>query len=158
LAFIERHHLPTNKVEPETLLAFQEHLTHAEKGKSNSVRRKVIGVRQFFRYLAESRNLSGTPFDDVPIPGRIEILPKESTLDKVEKILEMVAARPETLKSTRDCAIVRLLAFEGLKAHEVIELEWRDFYHGSDPVTLMIRGQRARAIQPSPSTVEALLR
>ena len=31
LAFIERHRLPANKVEPETLLAFQEYLS-SEKG------------------------------------------------------------------------------------------------------------------------------
>ena len=157
LGFLARHRLATNKVEPETLVAFQEHLTHVEREKANSVRRKIIGVRQFYRYLAESHRVKSTPFDDVPLPIRNEVMPRNQTLDKVTALIVKMTARPDGLKAARDRAIVQLLAFEGLKAHELIDLEWRDFYHGPGLATLSIRGSRARVVTLAQETGEAIL-
>src|SRR6185503_7892493 len=76
LEYMARYKLTPSQLEPETLIAFQEFLREGCEERENSVRRTVIGIRQFFRYLSESHAIKATPFDAVPIPVRDDVLHK----------------------------------------------------------------------------------
>ncbi len=145
LSYLERNRLPKSQVEPQTLVSYQAHLSTDGEDHENSVRRKVIGVRQFFRFLTDTRTIQSTPFDDVPIPSRLEQLPQGL---EEKQILRLMGAcqSPSQLKESRDSAILGLLAYEGLKANELIELTWVDFIHAGSEGSLRIRGQRNRSI------------
>ena len=73
-------------------------------------------------------------------------MPRENILDRVDILIRQVEGQEDSLKGTRDRAIVLLLATEGLKANELIQLEWRDLYLGQDLVTLSVRGARGRVL------------
>lgn len=143
---------------PEVLQQFQEHQSISGKSSENSVRRSVIGVRQFFRFLAgEGNNTMRSPFDDAPIPERTDRSPKHSDLLSLERIQEAALAGGPRVKGYRDAAIVALLAYEGVKAGELIELTWRDILFQEQLTTLRIRSQRSRTVCIHPKT-EYLLR
>ena len=57
LEYIGKFKLAGEKVEPETLLAYQEFLKTDCEERDNSVRRTVIGIRQFYRFLSESHTI-----------------------------------------------------------------------------------------------------
>lgn len=156
LSYLERHRLPKSQVEPETLVAYQSHLSTDGEDRENSVRRKVIGVRQFFRFLTDTRAISSTPFDDVPIPSRLDHLPQGLEEKQIFRLLGACTS-PSLLKEGRDLAILCLLAFEGLKANELIELSWDDFICIGSGGSLRIRGQRSRSIALQPQSAERLL-
>src|SRR4051812_12518548 len=69
LDYLERNRMPATQVEPGTLIAYQDYLRQDCEERDNSVRRTVIGIRQFFRFLTEARTLPSTPFDQVAIPA-----------------------------------------------------------------------------------------
>lgn len=144
LQFLSQSKLPLTQVQPETLLAFREYLSETMAERENSVRRKVIGVRQYFRFLVRQGYLSLSPFDEMPIPERDEEL--AATLSPQHLTALWACLSGENLKSCRDRAIVALLCFEGIKATEIIELVWKDWLERSDTPTLTIRGQRQRTI------------
>ncbi len=158
MEYVLRHKLPVQQLSPEILGHYQDYLTE-RKETGNSIRRTVIGVRQFFRYLTESRQISSSPFDDVPIPERNDQLPLDLKKADIDKLIQLVRNDPDTFKASRDAAIVSLLAFEGVKATELIGLRWRDYMSGAaagDGATLRINGTRGRTLTLSPETAAAM--
>jgi integrase/recombinase XerD len=161
LDYLGKNSVDAERVEAETLLAYQEFLRGGEGEKENSVRRTVIGIRQFYRFLSDARAIKATPFDLVPIPSRDERLPKSLSEEDVETLITVaMSGRPE-FKAMRDAAIVSLLAHEGIKANELISLRWRDYLSSRDDeasatqnagdgapgqASLRVGGTRARAI------------
>ena len=154
LRFLDHYKLSLKTVEPGTLLAFRDHLTYAEKDRDNSVRRKIIGIRQFFRFLATEKLIANSPFDDMPLPERDESMRDPLPRSKVESIFKRLKAN--SLKSARDLVILRLLAFEGIKANEVIELQWKDFVPSSGKSSLFIGGTKGRNLFLFAESAEAL--
>ncbi|SME88009.1 tyrosine-type recombinase/integrase [Pseudobacteriovorax antillogorgiicola] len=144
----------TDEVEPETLLAYQAQLGSSER--DNSVRRKIIGIRQFFRFLADEDRTYTSPLDHVPIPERDESLPEGLADEDIDEILLILKAQPKGIKTQRDLAILHLLAFEGLKATEVINLKWTHLFLGAERATMQLHGNRSRTIELSPTTFAAL--
>ncbi|TWW12796.1 tyrosine recombinase XerD [Planctomyces bekefii] len=156
LDYLGRYKVEPSQVEPETLLAFQEFLRSDCEERDNSVRRTVIGVRQFYRFLSDSQAIRATPFDMVPIPVRDDRLPKGLSPDDVESLLRSaLSGRPE-IKAARDAALVSLLAHEGIKANELIGLRWTDYLREKDRGSLRINGSRSRAVPLSAESNELL--
>jgi integrase/recombinase XerD len=153
MRYIEGFGLNPERVEGTTLLSFRDHLLFEEKDRENSVRRKIIGIRQFFRFLASEHLIDHSPFDDMPIPERDDRLKEMLQPGQIEALLRGI--NPGNLKQSRDKAIVHLLAFEGIKAHELIDLQWIDFADTSVP-TLNIPGTKNRTITLAPETHEHL--
>lgn len=146
LEYLGKYKMAAAQVEPETLLAFQEFLRSDCEERDNSVRRTVIGIRQFYRFLNETHAIKGTPFDMVPIPVRDDRLPQGLNPDDVESLLRMaLSGRPEC-KASRDAAMVSLLAHEGIKANELISLKWSDYLQERERGSLRIVGPRARVV------------
>jgi site-specific recombinase XerD len=158
LNFVRRANIPYTHLDANALVEFQEHLSHIEKEKSNSVRRKVIGVRQFFRFLRDGKIIDSSPFDEVPIPERKDTAPLEISTAKMEIILSL-PSNPD-FKSFRNAALICLLGFEAVKAHELTELTWQDFLpaSGDKPSYLAIKGTRHRTIPLDQRTTQNLKR
>lgn len=154
LRFLEQSHLSLDMVEPETLLWFRDYLRDSAKERENSVRRKVIGVRQFFRFLAEERTISESPFDMMPLPERDDTLDETLSDARLHMLMDMVA--DDGLKASRDRALLHLLAFEGLKASEIIDLRWRDWVSGKKVHTLTVPGLKSRTIELQEETSQSL--
>lgn len=152
LDYLGKYKLAPSQVAPDTLMAYQEFLRDQCEERDNSVRRTVIGIRQFFRFLTEAREISMTPFDMVPIPERDDRLPRGLEDDDIETLITVAAAGRPDIKATRDAAMVSLLAHEGVKANELISLTWADFIQERGAATIRIGGGRARAIALSKST------
>ena len=152
LEYLAKHSVDAEHVEAEALLAYQDFLRAGEGEKDNSVRRTVIGIRQFYRFLCDSQTISSTPFDFVPIPSRDERLPKSLSDEDVETLITVaMSGRPES-KAMRDVAIVSLLAHEGVKANELISLRWRDYISAADASGQIppSAGKPAAALESSP--------
>lgn len=144
LRFLQQSGLAIRAVEPETLLWFRDHLLHSIQEAENSVRRKVIGVRQFYRFLVDERVIDDTPFDSVPLPERDESLRKAVNESVLEQMINSLPGA--SLKQARDRAILHLLGFEGIKANELIQLKWTDHLQSKGLRTLSIPGNKARTI------------
>jgi site-specific recombinase XerD len=156
LAFLQQNRLPIGNVAPETLLQFAEWLQYEKLERRNSIRRSMIGVRQFFRYLSEASAIVGTPFDEVPIPSRDDTLGWRLDDEEVDLIFEAADAGHPAIKRLRDKALLCLLAFEGVKTSELIALTWGDFDDRETSALLRIGGARARLIALHQSTAQAL--
>lgn len=147
--------LETSHIDAPTLVAYQKIL--GERDCENSIRRKTIGVRQFFRFLCSQEQWGESPFDLIPIPERDESIPDPLDERDIQEICDFLTANEKTLKGSRDLAILYLLAYEGIKAHELINLKWQDAMLESRLGTMTFGGSKARTIQLCPQSRIALL-
>lgn len=164
--YVQYHnqHFVQHPVSLETISAYQDHLIAANE-QPNSIRRHIIGIRQFIRFLEEEKILTKNAFfsEHIILPQRLEKAQKYLTDDQVATLVAAACEQESEIKSTRDAAIISLLAFEGIKASELIQLNWADLLLSSDPSSkskssLNISGLRARRIRLQPSTEKALLK
>ncbi len=159
LEFMREKKFRLSNLEPDTLLAYENYLRHDCEGRTNSVRRSIIGIRQYFRFLVDRKVIRESPFDAVPLPARDEGLPEQLDEEDVAMLVEAASATTPPIKAARDRAIVSLLAFEGLKASELITLVWSDLMLDDDLAvwgSLCIPGDRTRAIILGPESAAAL--
>jgi len=157
--FMQEKKLRLGKLEPDILLEYENYLRTECEGRTNSVRRSMIGVRQFFRFLVDRKVLRESPFDAVALPARDEGLPDQLDEEDVAMLIEAAAASSPPIKAARDRAIVALLAYEGLKASELIHLVWTDLMLDDNLAawgSLSIPGDRGRTIILGPETATAL--
>jgi len=155
LIFLAKHRIAPTKVGPETLTSYQSYLQTECKEKENSIRRTIIGIRQFYRYLCQIEVLVESPFDEVPIPVRDESLPHELLPDDITLLIKSAQNDSRIFLGARNALIVCLLAYEGLKATELIDLCWSGYLGDSKP-TLHIGGTRTRTILLSEESSDQL--
>jgi site-specific recombinase XerD len=128
-----------------------------EKGsKQSSIRRSVIAVRMFFRWLEEAGQIHGNPLDDAPVPAHDHQLARAIEPEKIELMLSLARCGDSSLKAARDVALVLLLAREGLKASEIVSLCWHHFFASGDSGRLTVPGDRARTVGMEAETSMAL--
>lgn len=154
LQFIENLGLVIGEVEPETLVAYSNYLN--DRDRENSVRRKIIAIRQFFRFLSEFQQTYESPLDFVPIPERDESLPDGLLNEDIDEIIAVIDSKPSGIKAFRDKAIFFLLAFEGIKANELIKLKWSNIYTSHHTSTLQLQGSKPRTIELSKQSSVAI--
>ncbi len=154
LEFLENIAIPVELVDTDTLCEFIKNLEQKER--HNSIRRKIIGVRQFFRFLADTSQEYDSPLDNYPIPKRDETLPEDMSDNDIEEIITILLSQKGTLKARRDLAIFYLLAFEGLKATELINLKWESFIFSRSQSSLQVLGIRGRTIALGNETAQAI--
>lgn len=154
LEFLESTAVPLGLVDTEILGEYIAKLFLRER--HNSIRRKIIGIRQFFRFISDINHEPDSPLDHYPIPARDESLPDDLRDDDIEEITGILLSQKQTLKSKRDLAIFYLLAFEGLKASELINLKWENLIFSQNTNSLHVFGSRGRTIIMEGSTALAL--
>lgn len=155
VTFLEKSNIAVGDLNPNTIQEFQTYLVN--RGiKENSLRRTVIGVRQFFRFLQDHFSWDQSPFDDAPIPARQLSNHHRIHAAHVANMLQKCKDQPSVLKALRDQALIYLLAHEGLKASELIQLRWHDFMYHSQGGRLRIEGLRPRSLSLEPETAKSL--
>ena len=156
--YLSENKINTGEVSPDIMVAYQDYLRNECNERENTIRRAVIGIRQFYRYLSDKNKTGSSPLDAVAIPPRDESFSKVLDEEEAEDILAVAAAGKPAPKAARDVALVTLLALEGIKATEAIGLSWHDLLDSGlgDRVTIRIGGARERAITLEPRTTEAI--
>lgn len=136
---------------------FKDDLLQDKPEKNNSIRRNIIGIRQFYRYLFDSQKITSNPFDQFEIPKREEKLDRVLKPEEVENLMNIIKESGNEFKKMRDLSILYLLAFEGVKTSELVELKWSDFLYAKALGSLKITGPKPRIIQLRPTSADVLV-
>ena len=155
LQFMHERQLTSEDLDATMLHTYRDFLRTDNALQENSLRRKIIGIRQFFSFLTASDALANNPFEKTIIPTRDDTLHYELECDKLNQLLAVLEKRKDT-QSVRNLAIIHLLAFEGLKATELTTLHWRDFVTSRRAALLRIIGSRQRMIDLQPASTNSL--
>jgi integrase/recombinase XerD len=155
LQFIESANIHSGDIGLETLEEFKNWML-TRGSKPSSIRRAVIAIRMFFRWLEEIGELHGNPFDDAPVPAHEQHAARLITAEKIEFMLTLARSSDSALKASRDAVLLLLLSREGLKSSEIVTLCWSHFFAAGESGRLTISGDRARTIGLEVETTLAL--
>jgi len=163
--YCTRFKVGASDIKPHLVKAYHEHLLENHYDSPNSVRRALIGVRQFMRFLSDTNHWGDSPFDEYPIPGRLENLPEILDEEDFDALIDVARSGKPALKALRDYVILLLLGAEGVKATELIDLRWQDFIvekfeqqqEQQPRGYLTVAGQRQRQIRLAYETTDAII-
>jgi integrase/recombinase XerD len=159
-AYLELSGYQAKEVNHDAIAAYLKSLQHESAVKQNSLRRKTIAIKQFFRLVSYHSDETAllrkeTIADRTPIPKRLESPLTPWSADNVAALLN-ATNQSFSLKALRDKLLLCLLAYEGLKVSEVIGLQWSDFLVGKNMATLRVGGERARVLTLSAASTQAM--
>lgn len=144
LSFLAEQRVAIADLSPAILRNYYEFLCY-ELLQDNSLRRKVISIKRFFAYLSLEKKIIDDPFVGSIIPKRDDSLWGTLTDNDLHKVLDYLCDC-QGLFNLRNSAIVHLLAFEGIKASELVSLRWQHFFPRKLDGSLEVIGVRRRLI------------
>lgn len=144
LSFLAERRVAINDLSLAILQNYYEFLCY-ELLQDNSLRRKIISIKQFFAYLSLEKKIVDDPFVGSIIPKRDDSLWGTLTDNDLQKVLDYLHDC-QGLSDLRNSAIVHLLAFEGIKASELVSLCWQHFFPQRLDGSLEVIGVRRRLI------------
>lgn len=155
LKFTAEMNIASGNIDPRTIEDFKNWQL-ARGSKHSSIRRSIIAVRMFFRWLEETGEIASNPLDETAVPAHEHQKARMIEPHKLRAMIEFARAGDSHLKSARDVALILLLAHEGLKASEIVALSWHNFFSSGESARLTIPGDRARTIGLEAETTESL--
>jgi integrase/recombinase XerC len=109
-----------------------------------SVARYLSSLRSFFKFLFRQGVLAAPPMSAVKAPKLPRPLPKFLTVQDVERVLAVLAAR--TLKGKRDRAIVEALYSTGMRVSELAGLTHAQMDARSGVLRVLGKGRKERLV------------
>ena len=105
------------------ILDFLVHLTE-QKLSARSQARRLVALRQLFRFLKAERIAPVDPTEDVDLPRFGRKLPDFLTIDEIDRLL--AAPDRRTTRGVRDAAMLETLYATGLRVSELVKMRLRD--------------------------------
>lgn len=123
---------------------------------SRSVARKMSSVRGLYRYWLRSGVIDGDPAQELEVPKPARGLPRDLTLDEVERLLGQ--PDPDTPLGARDGALLEVLYATGLRVSELLGLCLQDLNLEVGFVVAYGKGKKERLVPLGEAARERLNR
>jgi integrase/recombinase XerD len=125
------------------VLDFLVHLTE-RKLAARSQARRLVALRQLFKFLKGERLVATDPTEDVDLPRFGRKLPDFLSVDEVDRLL----AAPDRAKprGARDAAMLETLYATGLRVSELCKLRLRDVNFDAGYLMTLGKGRKERLV------------
>jgi integrase/recombinase XerD len=130
-------------VRPIDVLDFLVHLTE-KKLSARSQARRLIALRQLFKFLKAERITAIDPTEDIDLPRFGRKLPDFLSVDEVDRLL--AAPDRRTPRGARDGAMIETLYATGLRVSELVKLRLRDVNLDAGYLMTMGKGRKQRLV------------
>jgi integrase/recombinase XerD len=140
-------------VRPIDVLDFLVHLTD-RKLSARSQARRLIALRQLFKFLKAERVLPSDPTEDIDLPRFGRKLPDFLSIDEVDRLL--AAPDRRTPRGARDGAMIETLYATGLRVSELVKLRLRDVNLDAGYLMTMGKGRKQRLVPIGEAAVAAV--
>jgi integrase/recombinase XerD len=141
------------QVRPIDVLDFLAFLTE-RKLTPRSQARRLIALRQLFKFLKGERVLTVDPTEDVDLPRYGRKLPEFLTVEEVDRLL--AAPNRTTARGARDAAMLETLYATGLRVSELVKLRLRDVNFDAGYLMAFGKGRKERLVPIGESALAAL--
>jgi integrase/recombinase XerD len=130
-------------VRPIDILDFLVHLSD-KKLAARSQARRLVALRQLFKFLKAERVISVDPTEDVDLPRFGRKLPDFLSVEEVDRLL--AAPDRRTPRGARDAAMLETLYATGLRVSELVKLRLRDVNFDAGYLMALGKGRKERLV------------
>lgn len=110
-----------------------------------SCARRLSALRHYFKYLKQKEYIDRNPFVLIKSPKKAVRFPDTLYLEDVNKLLDANMERTDKLK-VRDQAILELLYASGVRASELVNIQFRDIDARSRTIRIIGKGNKERIV------------
>jgi integrase/recombinase XerD len=111
---------------------------------ARSQARRLVALRQLFRFLKAERICEGNPTEDVDLPRFGRKLPDFLNVEEVDRLL--AAPDRKTARGLRDAAMLETLYATGLRVSELVRLRLRDVNFDAGYLMAFGKGRKERLV------------
>ena len=122
--------------------------------KKSSIGRKLAALKGFFRYLVTTKRLEKDPLLLINSPKQEKPMPKFLTVDDAFHLLD--AGKLETGLDLRDRAVLEVFYSTGIRASELVGLDWADIDVQLGIVRVVGKGSKERIVPIGAVALKAL--
>jgi len=130
-------------VQPPLILEHLVKLTD-DKISARSQARRLVALRQFFRFLKAERLSDVNPTEDIDLPRFGRKLPQFLTVDEVDRLL--AAPDRRHARGVRDAAMLETLYATGLRVSELVKLRLGDVNFDAGYLIALGKGKKERLV------------
>jgi integrase/recombinase XerD len=116
--------------------------------------RRLIALRQLFKFLKAERLCPDDPTEDVDLPRYGRKLPEFLTVEEVDRLL--AAPDRATPRGARDAAMLETLYATGLRVSELVKLRLRDVNFDAGYLMAFGKGRKERLVPVGDSALGSL--
>jgi integrase/recombinase XerD len=111
---------------------------------ARSQARRLVALRQLFKFCKSERIIEGNPTEDVDMPRFGRRLPEYLTIAEVDLLLGTPDRRND--RGARDAAMLELLYATGLRVSELVKLRLRDVNFQAGYLVAFGKGRKERVV------------
>ncbi len=126
----------------------------AEGASAATRARRLIAIRQLFRYLKERRFISTDPTDLLEAPKKDLPLPRILSEEETFRLLDSIAGTDA--RSLRDRALLEVMYGCGLRVSETCDLKLEDIVADGELVRILGKGSKERLVPMGGAAGQAL--
>jgi integrase/recombinase XerD len=149
----ERKVTDATSVRPIDVLDYLSFLTERKLAPRSQARR-LIALRQLFKFLKSERLSPTDPTEDIDLPRYGRKLPEFLTVEEVDRLL--LAPDRKTARGARDAAMLETLYATGLRVSELVKLRLRDVNFDAGYLMAFGKGRKERLVPVGESALAAL--
>ncbi len=149
----EREVTDATSVRPIDVLDYLAFLTERKLAPRSQARR-LIALRQLFKFLKAERLSPTDPTEDIDLPRYGRKLPEFLTVEEVDRLL--LAPDRKTARGARDAAMLETLYATGLRVSELVKLRLRDVNFDAGYLMAFGKGRKERLVPVGESALAAL--
>jgi integrase/recombinase XerD len=135
------------------VLDFLVHLNE-RKLSARSQARRLVALRQLFRFFKGERIISADPTEDVDLPRFGRKLPEYLSTEEVDRLL--AAPDRRTPRGARDAAMIETLYATGLRVSELVKLRMRDLNFDAGYLRALGKGRKERLVPIGEAAKESI--
>lgn len=132
------------EIKVQYLEKFIVYLIEKNKISIHTQLRLTAGLKRFFAYLKEKREIEDNPVIKLDNPKKEEKIPVYLNSDEVKKLIKAPDVKSEL--GIRDRAILEVLYSCGLRVSELTSLKMEDLFFEKDQISVIGKGSKKRVV------------
>ena len=143
-------------VKSEHIYEYMLHVSLEKKNGAAARARKLVAIREFYKYLAREKIVKINPASDIATPTVKQALPKYLTLDESLRLLESIHSDTSNENRLRDYAIVTLFLNCGMRLSELVGINLQSINREERSLRVLGKGSKERTVYLNEACLAAI--
>ncbi len=143
-------------VKSEHIYEYMLHVSLEKKNGAAARARKLVAIREFYKYLAREKIIKTSPAADIATPTVKQALPKYLTLEESLRLLECIHSDTTNENRLRDYAMVTLFLNCGMRLSELVGINLQSVNWEDRSLRVLGKGNKERTVYLNDACLTAL--
>ncbi len=140
----------------EHIYEYMLHVSLERKNGAASRARKLVAIREFYKYLYREKIIKENPAADISTPTVKHALPKYLTLEESLRLLECIDSDKESPYRRRDYAMITLFLNCGMRLSELVGINIQSIDFENKSLRVLGKGNKERVVYLNDACISAI--